>query len=440
MQLKEFDLVVAGGGPAGIGAALAAARNGIRTLLIEKAGYLGGMATNALVPAFCPYTDGHNLMVGGIGLEVLEKMKKEGYESPFYDNKPDRIRGFDWVPIDAEILKRVLDELVIASGAQVLFHTTVTGARYNEGVIESVEIHHKGGKQTIKAHFFADCTGDADLVALSGGAYEYGDANGLVQAGTLCFRVANFDSDRFMKYARETGEDGNLNVASKKARDAGEFPTGEKNVAGIALQADGVAGFNFGHVYDFYPLDPADLTRAEVEARSKIPQMMDFLHKYVPGAQKAVLVSSGPHIGLRESRRIVGEYQLTKEDYDNRRVFEDAIARYAYPIDRHAVRLEEADYDSQNREYVISKYKRGEYYTIPFRSLLPKGIKNLIVAGRTIGTDRAMMGSVRVMPACFATGEAAGTATALCIKNEQEMRSLDIKELQKVLIKQGAIL
>jgi hypothetical protein len=167
--------------------------------------------------------------------------------------------------------------------------------------------------------------------------------------------------------------------------------------------------------------------------------MIRFLRKYVPGAEKAVLVSSGPHIGLRESRRIVGEYQLTKQDYDNRMQFEDAIARYAYPIDRHAAKLEDAEYDLSGGEYVTSKYKNGEYYTVPFRALLPKGIKNLIVAGRTISSDRTMMGSVRVMPACFATGQAAGMAAAICTKNNQEFREINIKSLQENLRKQGSI-
>ncbi|MDF2878053.1 MAG: FAD-dependent oxidoreductase [Clostridia bacterium] len=439
IEQEVFDLVVAGGGPAGIGAAVAAARNGTRVLLIEKAGYLGGMATDALVPAFCPYSNGEEVVIGGIGLEILEAMKKEGYESPFYDYKPDRMKAFDWVPIDSEILKRVLDEIVIDSGCQVLLHTHVTDITCQDGFVESITVHSKEGSRLIKAKYFADCTGDADLVAMAGGAYEYGDKNGLVQAGTLCFKVANFDTERFMKYANEVGEDGNLNVASKKAKEAGEFLEGEKNVAGIALQADGVAGFNFGHVYDFYPLRASDLTRAEIEARSKIPEMIKFLRKYVPGAEKAVLVTSGPHIGLRESRRIVGEYQLTKQDYNNRMQFEDTIARYAYPIDRHAAKLEEVDHDSDDREYVASKYKNGEYYTIPFRALLPKTIKNLIVAGRTISSDRAMMGSVRVMPACFATGQAAGTAAAICTKNNQEFREINIKSLQENLRKQGSI-
>lgn len=436
---EEYDLIVAGGGPAGIGAAVSAARNGIKVLLVERAGFLGGMATNGCVPAFCPYTDGEKVVIGGIGLEILNRMKKESYVSPFYDNKEGRIKEFDWVPIDPEVLKRVADELVLESKCNLLLHTTVTNITVEDGKIISIDVNNKSGNTTIRANYFIDCTGDADLVAMAGGSYEYGDKDGLVQAGTLCFRIANLNIDKFMEYANENGEDGNLNVAVNKAKANHDFPADEKYVAGIALQADSMAGLNFGHVYNFNPLDGADLTRAEIEARGKIPVLMNFLRKYVPGAEKAVLASSGPVIGLRESRRIIGDYQLTKEDYYNRADFKDTIARYSYPIDIHASVPEQDDY-GQGREYVTSKYKIGEAYSIPYRSLLPKGIKNLLVAGRTISSDRAMMASIRVMPACFATGEAAGTAAAICCQSAVEFRQIQMKELQKKLIKQGAIL
>ncbi len=435
----DYDIIVAGGGPAGIGAAIAAARNNSKVLLIEKAGYLGGMATNASVPAFCPYTDGRKVTIGGIGLEVLNAMKRESYESPFYDNKPGRQKAYDWVPIDPEVLKRVTEQLVVESGCSLLLHTIVTDVTEENGTLTSVRIHNKGGNSSLKARYYIDCTGDADLVALAGRDYEYGDQEGLVQAGTLCFRIANLDTERFMRYVEEVGEDGNLSVAVGKAKQNNDFIEGERYVAGIALQADGVAGLNFGHVYHLNPLDGTDLTRAELEARAKLPRLMDFLRKYVPGAEEAVLISSGPVIGLRESRRICGEYRLTGADYYNRATFEDTIARYSYPIDIHAATPQQDDY-GKDREYVTSKYQEGEAYTIPYRSLIPIGSNNLLVAGRTISCDRSMMASVRVMPACFATGEAAGTAAALCCNSNIFCKQLDIKQLQSRLIQQGAIL
>jgi hypothetical protein len=435
----DYDVIVAGGGPAGIGAAIAAARNGSKVLLIEKAGYLGGMATNASVPAFCPYTDGKRVTIGGIGLEVLKAMQKECYVSPFYDNKPGRLKEYDWVPIDPEVLKRVTEQMVIKSGCNILLHTIVTDVTHRNGKLTSVRIHNKGGNISLKAKYYIDCTGDADLIAHAGGSYEYGDQEGLVQAGTLCFRIANLDTRRFMEYVNETGEDGNLRVAVERAKQNNDFIPEERYVAGLALQADGIAGLNFGHVYHFNPLDGVDLTRAELEARAKLPRLMEFLRKYVPGAEEAVLVSSGPAIGLRESRRICGEYRLSKLDYYCRANFEDTIARYSYPIDIHAATPQQDDY-GEDREYVTSKYKEGEAYSIPYRSLLPIGYSNVLVAGRTISCDRAMMASIRVMPACFATGEAAGTAAALCSSLNISSKQLDITLLQSQLTRQGAIL
>ncbi len=435
----DYDVIVAGGGPSGIGAAIAAARNGSKVLLIERAGYLGGMATNASVPAFCPFTDGKRVTIGGIGLEVLKAMQRECFVSPFYDNKPGRQKEYDWVPIDPEVLKRITEQLVIESGCNLLLHTIVTDVTKRKGRLTSVRIHNKGGNSTLKAKYYIDCTGDADLIALAEGSYEYGDTEGLVQAGTLCFRIANLDTQRFMEYVKETGENGNLQVAVERAKQNNDFIPEEKYVAGLALQADGIAGLNFGHVYHFNPLDGADLTRAELEARSKLPRLMEFLRKYVPGAEEAILISSGPAIGLRESRRICGEYRITGLDYYSRAVFTDTIARYSYPIDIHAATPLQDDYGA-DREYVTSKYKEGEAYTIPYRSLLPIDFSNVLVAGRTISCDRAMMASIRVMPACFATGEAAGTAAALCTSLNISTKKLDINLLQRKLTEQGAIL
>lgn len=412
---EQYDVIVAGGGPAGVAAAIAAARNGCNTLLIEREAYFGGMATLASVPAFGPYTNGEQDLIGGIGREILEELKKGGYKSPFYDRKPDRIEGIDWYPIDPEHLKRVLDHLVTDSGCNVLFHTAVTEVRSEAGKIEAVRVYNKGGYQWIEAKYFIDCTGDGDLAVMAGAKWDYGDENGRVQAGTLCFRVAGIDVERFMDYVDKEGENGNLSVASKKAKRDGRFPLSETKVGGIALQADGMAGLNFGHVYDLKPLDPWSISQAEIEARRNLPEMIRFLKEYVPGMENCVLASSGPYLGIRESRRIKGSYTLTKKDYFRRADFPDAIAYYSYPIDLHAAMPEEGE---KNEElYRNSRYGNGECYGIPYRCLIPEGLKNLAVAGRSISTDRTMMASVRIMSPCFATGQAAGMAAALGMKD-----------------------
>lgn len=435
--MREYDVIVAGGGPAGVAAAVAAARNGAKTLLIEREAFLGGMATLASVPAFGPYTNGVEDLIGGIGREILENLKKECYQSPFYDRKPDRIEGIDWFPIDPEILKRVLDNIICESGSDILFHSMAVDVEMASGEkrLDTITVCGKNGMEKLKAKYFIDCTGDADLAAYAGAEFEYGDENGGVQAGTLCFRVAGIDTKRFMEYAEREGENGNLSVACEKAKRDGKFPKGETKVGGIALQAEGVAGLNFGHVYDLKPLDPWDLSRAELEARRHLPEYMDFLREYVPGMEHCVLVASGPYLGIRESRRICGEYTLTKEDYMNRADFDDAIAHYSYPIDMHSTTLEKQEQEEKEQEYKNSKYQNGEYYGVPYRCLIPKGFKNLAVAGRTISADRSMMASVRIMSLCFATGQAAGTAAALGVKEGSDLSPIhmDIEKLCKAM-------
>ncbi len=440
MELR-YDIIVAGGGPAGVAAGIAAARNGAKVLLLEKHGFLGGMATAASVPAFCPFSDGEKAVIQGIGLEVLERMKgAQNWQDPFRDRQESVKWEYDWVPIDPEVLKRVLDEMVVASGCGILLHAAVSDLQVEDGAVKAVVVADPWSNRTIRCRYLIDCTGDADLVVKAGGECEYGDERGLVQAVTLCFRLANINLERFMAYARENGENGNLAKAVARAKADGEFPFDEKHVCGFAIQNQGMAGLNFGHVYEIHPLQAEDLTRAEIESRKRLPAMLTFLKKYVPGLEDAVLASSGPALGVRETRRIVGEYRLTKQDYYDRRVFEDTIARYAYPLDVHAATPGEVVYQNDRDEYISSKYRAGESYGIPYRALLPKGLKNVIVAGRPLAADRAMHGSFRVMPACFATGQAAGTAAAICAGEALELRAIDIPRLQKRLKAQGAYL
>lgn len=438
MKKRHCDVVVAGGGPAGVAAAIACARNGADTLLIEKDGYLGGMATGASVPAFCTYTDGEKTIIRGIGLEILEELKKLSWKSPFYDRKPDRIEGIDWLPIDSEMLKLVLDRLVLESGCKMLLHTSVIDCTCAENKVKKLIIHNKSGIQAIEADYFIDCTGDADLAELAGCPMEYGDENGQVQGGTLCFKIANFDTKRFLEYADECGEDGNLMKAVERAKAEGNFPKDEVKVAGIALASEGMASFNFGHVFHLNPIDGDSLTNAEVEGRKHIPEFMQFIRNYVPGAERAVLAFSGPSIGIRESRRICGKYRLTGEDYVKRADFPDSIAYYAYPIDIHASGAEEAS--AMEEFYKNTKYKPGESYGIPYRCLIPEKIENLWVAGRTVSCDRAMQGSLRVMPACFAMGQAAGTAAALAERNGRRACDVDIQQLRRILKDQDVYL
>lgn len=434
---SHYDVIVAGGGPAGVAAGIAAARSGADTLIIEPNGYFGGTVTHAALPAFCPYTDGQQPVIRGIGLEILEKLKARTWQSPFYDRKNDRKAQYDWRPIDTEALKLLLDELVMESGCQPLFYARVIGCRAEDGRIRSVTVHTPGGELEISADVFIDCTGDGHLSALAGCTVDIGDENGDVQSGTLCFKVANIDIDRFMAYANETGEGGNLFVACNRAIADGRFPEGETKVSGVAFPAPGVAAFNFGHIYDLNPLDAAAMTRAEMNARAQLGELVQFLRDYVPGMENAVLVSSGPQLGVRESRRVMGRYVLTREDFIRRADFEDAIAYYCYPIDLHGAHKNGADHKALSDLYHNQRYQPGEVYGVPYRSLLPIGMDNLITAGRIISCDRSMLGSVRVVPCCFATGQAAGTAAAMAVQAGAAPAALDASQLRSRLRADG---
>jgi flavin-dependent dehydrogenase len=212
------DVVVLGGGASGIAAAIAAARNGANTLLIEQRGYLGGMGTAALVPAFCPYTDGEKPVIRGIGLDLLEKMKRASGEA-FLSRYKDRL---DWVPIDVETLKRVYDEEVLASGAQILFHTVADQILQEGDSITGLVISNKSGRSVVQAKLYIDASGDADLAALAGVPFQVGGEHGELQPGTMCYIVAGADKARFDQYLQETGQNGQLEKAVVEAQQNGE--------------------------------------------------------------------------------------------------------------------------------------------------------------------------------------------------------------------------
>lgn len=436
---KAYDVIVLGGGPAGVAAAAAASTNGADVLLIERYGFLGGMLTSASLPVFSLFSDGEKPIIRGIGLDILKKMEAQSWKNPFIE-KGNGLHGLDWVAVDPEVLKRVLDQTVLESGCKILFHTNAIQVNTDEDCIRTVLIYNKEGIRAVSSRYFIDCTGDADIVSMAGGEIEYGDGNGQVQGVTLCFRVTNVDGTKFLEYKKEVGETGNLTHAVARAKENGDFPFDETQVATFALQDSNTAGLNFGHVFGINPLKAEDLTKAEIEGRETIPAMLKFLRKYVPGLGNAVLTLSGPVIGIRESRRIVGEYRLTVQDYYNRQNFDDNIARCSYPIDIHPASPCDKINTKLEYDYKVSKYKPGESYGIPYRSLVPVRLKNIIAAGRTISTDRAVNGSCRVTPACFATGQAAGTAAALCSRDGRDFRSVDIDALQKLLTAQNAYL
>ena len=420
------DVVVIGGGAAGTAAAIAAARNGAVTLLIEQRGYLGGMGTAALVPAFCPFTDGEKPVIRGIGLELMEEMKRNSGDT-YLDMYRDTL---DWVPIHVEVLKRVYDEALVGSGAVPLFHTFVDQAIVNGGRIEGIVISNKSGRSVVQAKLYIDATGDADIAALAGVPFHVGGEEGELQPATMCFVVSGADKERFQQYVKQSGQNLALEETVQAAQRNGDLPEGRKRISGMAWLSESTVGFNFGHVFGVDGTKAEDLTRAAIEGRQLVETQLRFLRSYVPGFERAHLVHTGDQIGIRETRRIVGDYMLVVDDFMRMRSFEDDIARNAYFIDIHLA--------SAGSRMQIKHLPRGKSHGIPYRCLLPQGVANLVVAGRSVSSDRMVQGALRVMPNCFAMGQAAGTAAAMAASSGQDFRAVPISNLQQTLVDQGA--
>jgi hypothetical protein len=436
LPVKELDVLIAGGGPAGAAAAIAAARDGARTLLVEQFGCLGGMATVGLVPAWCPFTDKEKPIVRGIGFEILEEMKGRMPHVP-----KDR---YDWVPIDPEMLKRIYDRRVTEAGASVLFHTQPVDALTEDGRVTHAVIHNKAGLSAVRAKVFIDTTGDADLVARAGGEFEKGDPEtGAMQPTTPCFVMGGVDSEKFMAWREEKPNRQNWRDALSAGRASGDLDLPPDKLASVAWQSPGTLGFNFAHVFDIDATDPAQLSRAMIEGRMIVEKIAAFMRKRCPGCERGVVAQTGVTIGVRETRRIVGDYKLVLDDYLARRSFDDEIARNSYYIDVHMQREESAkaergDYDWQA---TLHTYGPGESHGIPYRCLIPRSLSNVLVAGRCISCDRQVQGSVRVMPFCLAMGEAAGCAAAMVTASGAPgVRDVDVTALREKLRAHGAYL
>ncbi|WP_020618131.1 FAD-dependent oxidoreductase [Paenibacillus daejeonensis] len=426
----EVEVLVVGGGPTGIAAAVAAARNGARTLIVEQRGFLGGMGTVSLVPAFCPYTDLEKPVIRGIGLELLEKMKQRGSEA--YRARYEK--QLDWVPIDAEALKLVYDDALQESGAQVLYHTFVSEVAMDEAGkrVKGVFVSNKSGTSFIACDYVIDATGDGDIAVRAGARYQQGGEHGELQPGTMCYLLTNVDRGRFKAYLEASGDTHQIPQAVQKAQQAGDLPEGRKEVSGFAWVADYLVGVNFGHVFGIDGTKAEDLTRGAIDGRRGVQVQVAFLRKYVPGFEEAHVVTTGEQIGIRETRRIEGDYTLVQDDFLSMRSFADDIARNSYFIDIHMA--------TSKDEVTIRHLPRGESHGVPYRCLLPIGLDNVWVAGRAASSDRVVQGSLRVMPNCFAMGQAAGTAAYLASRSRQGIstREVPIRELQSLLVQQDA--
>ncbi len=419
--LSGYDVLVSGGGPAGFCAAVASARAGARTLLVEATGMLGGMATAGLVPGFCGFHDGEKYIHRGIAKELLDVLHVYAGKSP-----SDDIKAMG--RIDPEAMKMAMDRIALDSGLDLLFFTTLAGvAMAPGGVVKEAIIANKDGLCAVRAKLFIDCTGDADLCHFAGAQTVKGDEGGDMQPASLCMVMDGVSTE------------GAPPDFKQRIIDDPQFP----------LIKDGFffPGYrmNSGHLWNVDGSDVRSVTRAMIDGRLEAKQFRDAFRKHLPCAAKAELVQTATLLGVRETRRIVGDYVISAADYHARRRFTDEISLNCFYIDIHpslAKRLQESTGEwSWDKEKRDSRYATGEFHGIPYRSLLPRGLQNVIVAGRSVSTDREAQSSIRVMPPCMTMGQAAGTAAALLVKQGgDDFRSVDTDILRARLKAEGAFL
>lgn len=428
----NWDVIVVGGGPAGCTAAVAAAREGARTLLIESTGALGGAGTSALVPAWCPFSDKQKIIYRGLAEKVFAAAK-DGLAHV----KP---AALDWVPINAEKLKRVYDELLADAGVTVLFQTMLANVEMSaDDTVGALIVANKAGLTALRAKVYVDCSGDADLAAWAGAEFHQGDANGETQASTHCFTLANVDS-----YAYAHGPDLGWWDKQSPIHDivaSGRYPEIPDKHLCSNLVGPGTVGFNAGHIWDVDNTDPLAVSRALMKGRRMAEAYRAALAEFAPRAfANAFVVSTGALLGVRETRRITGDYLLTLDDYLERRSFPDEICRNSYFIDLHQTKEEHKEQLSEVEANIrFTHYKPGESHGIPYRCLTPRGLGNVLVAGRSISCERIVQGSVRVMPVCLAMGEAAGLAAALAATAPVvDVHAIDTADLRERLRAHGA--
>lgn len=428
---NQFDIIVVGGGPSGCAAAISAAREGASVLLIESTGALGGMGTNGLVPAWCPFSDRTKVVYRGIALEVFEKAKA--------NMKHVKAGDLDWVPIDPEALKRVYDQMVVDAGVTVLFNTQVVSAVNTDKKIEYIVATNKAGILAYQSKIYIDCTGDADLVAMSGLSFEYGEeGSGEVQPSTQCFAITNVDEYHY--HNSPFLHMNNPDCAIYDIARSEKYPLVVDPHCCNSLIGPRTVGFNAGHLWNVDSTNPFIVSEALIKGRQLAYQLHQGLKEYLPETYGAsYLIATAPSMGIRDSRRIIGEYKITFKDYIERRSFPDEIGRNCYFLDvHHSIDKNEKIINGEsNGEEEWESYSDGESHGIPYRSLIPKDIKNLLVAGRSIACEHRVQGSVRVMPVCLVTGQAAGTAATLAC-DTFDVRDIDTNNLRNILRRNGA--
>jgi len=443
--VDDYDVVVAGGGTAGIIATVAAARNGMRVLLLERSGFLGGHIASQLLEHSAGWFDAiGRRIVGGLPGELVDRLKEAG-ASPGHVRDDTGYTKFR-VPVNHEAFKSVVTEWIAEAGADFLLFSPVCRVLTGDGRIAALVVENKSGRTAYAAKAVVDCTGDADVAALAQCRFLGSGETGQTQPVSLLFKIGGLNFSDILDYVEHNPQDFKLGVkleelrgepyvnlwgfgqCLRRAHDDGvlSFRRAELHFAGIVAEREAVINLTR------YAIDATDskaLAEAERALRRQVLECVAFFRRYVPGCAKAHLVATASCVGVRESRRIEGLYTLKDDDVRAGRHFEDDVVLGGFPIDSHDPKGASMD----GAEHV------PQAYGIPYRALVPQAVDGLLVAGRCISAERRALASARITGTCMAMGQAAGTAAALAIVSGSGTHRLDVGRLQERLGDQGAI-
>lgn len=406
---EMYDLIVAGGGVAGVAAAVSAAREGLRVLLAEQTGVTGGAMTNALVYPFMRYTlrKSGRVLAAGLFAEMQERWKA--------------YRDTSW-----ETYKLVFDDLLSEAGAEVLFHAQLFDVTTKDRQVTEISVATCAGKRSLRARMFIDATGDGELFYLAGCDCQLGrQEDGFCQPMTTCFRLGNVDIARFQ------AERPMLEERYRARQAEGKITNPRENILVFFGLGEGIVHFNTTRVIRHNPTDPAALSRAEMIARRQVWEMVKFLRKESEAFSHCTLLSLANRIGVRESRKLKGVHILTAEELERGVYFPDTVALGNYGVDIH---------NPTGTGTTVHYLSDEAYYSIPYRSLLPKEYDNLLVAGRCLSATHEAQSAVRIMPTCVCMGQAAGIAAAVAAETGTALSGVDTDAVRRRLTERGAVL
>jgi len=418
---EEVDLLVVGGGAAGTAAAIAGARGGLRTTLVEEMPFLGGMSTGGCVGTFCGFytrePEGNLVpLVGGLPLQIAETLLERNHALGPIPHEDTGV--LPYVPWG---VKTLLEELARAEpGLRVILHAKLTHTLVEQGEIQGVVVQTRAGRTAMRARVYVDASGDAELSRLAGAETRLGDE---LQYPSMMFTMQNVDLQTAFAHLAELPQilEAHFESDGLPRKNGNLIPTGRPGEILVALSRLEFAGRPVNAT------DAEELTWAEMEGRSQAARLSEFLRREVAGFSEAFLADSATRLGIRETRRIVGEYALTEDDVLGARKFEDGIGRSAWPIERHV----------RGGETLWRFLERGSWYTIPYRCLLPQGVGNLLVAGRCLSADAGAFGSARVIGPCMLEGQAVAVAARLMRDADTRAAAVDVDRLRAELAALG---